>query len=112
MKLSTKEAEGITVVTLEGSVMGGPDAAALNDELHKLIEKHKKKIVLDLSNIRTMNSSGLAMMIEAHKIMKDAGGSLKIAAASKKIESLISMTKLSTIFELYPTVMKATSSFV
>ena len=111
MKLSTKEVDGITVFILEGSVIGGPDAASLNDALHKLVERNKNKVVLDLAEIQSMNSSGIAMMINALKIMKDAGGSMKIAAASKKIESLIEMTKLTTIFELYPTVKKAADSF-
>jgi hypothetical protein len=83
MKIATREADGITVVALEGSVLGGPDATALNDVLHKLVEKKKKKIVLDLA----------------------------IAAASKKSESLLVITKLSTVFTLYPSVKKAIGSF-
>jgi len=111
MKLSTSDVEGITVVVLEGSVLGGPDATALNDTLHKLVEKKKKKIVLDLAEVHTMNSSGLTMLIGALTTVRNAGGKLKIAAASKKIESLLVITKLSTVFELYPTIKKAIGSF-
>ena len=111
MKLSTREAEGVTVIALEGSVLGGPDATALNNELHKLVDKRKKKVVVDMSGVQSMNSSGLAMLIEAMKTMKDAKGDLKIAAATEKIESLMAMTKLTTIFELFPTVKKAVASF-
>ncbi|MGA2623459.1 MAG: STAS domain-containing protein [Bacteroidota bacterium] len=111
MKLLTREVEGVTVIALEGSVLGGPDATALNNELHKLVDKHKKKVVVDMSGVQSMNSSGLAMLIEAMKTMKDAKGDLKIAAATEKIQSLMAMTKLTTIFELYPTVKKAVASF-
>lgn len=111
MKLSSKEAEGVTVISLDGSVLGGPDATALNDELHRLVEKKRKNIVLDLSGVNTMNSSGLSMLIAALQTVKSAGGSLKIAAASKKIESLLVITKLSTVFELHPSVKKAVGSF-
>lgn len=111
MKLSNKEADGITVITLEGSVLGGPDATALNDELHRLVEKKKRNIVLDLSGVHTMNSSGLSMLIAALQTVKNAGGGLKIAAPSKKIESLLVITKLSTVFELHPTVKQAVASF-
>lgn len=111
MKLSTSETDGITIVSLEGSVLGGPDATALNDTLHKLVEKKKKKIVLNLSEVHTMNSSGLTMLIGALTTVRNAGGNLKIAAASKKIESLLVITKLSTVFELFPTLKKAISSF-
>jgi anti-sigma B factor antagonist len=111
MKLSTSETDGITIVALEGSVLGGPDATALNDTLHKLVEKKKKRIVLNLAEVHTMNSSGLTMLIGAMTTVRNAGGNLKIAAASKKIESLLVITKLSTVFELYPTLKKAISSF-
>jgi anti-sigma B factor antagonist len=111
MKLSSKEIDGITVIELEGNVLGGPDATALNDTLHQLIDKRKKKILLDISRVRTMNSSGLSMLINALTTMRNAGGDLKIAAASKKIESLLVITKLTTVFELYPTVKQAVNSF-
>ena len=111
MKLSAKETEHITIIQVEGNVMGGPDASALNEALHKLTEKKKKKIVLDLSGVKKMNSSGLGMLIGALTSVKNAGGVLKIAAASKKIESLLVITKLSTIFDLHPTVKHALESF-
>jgi anti-sigma B factor antagonist len=111
MKLSNKEIDGITVIELEGSVLGGPDATTLNDMLHSLTEKRKKKIVVDLSGVQGMNSSGLSMLITGLTTMKNAGGDLKIAAASKKIESLLAITKLTTVFELYPSVRKAIASF-
>ena len=111
MKLSTKEAEGIVIIELQGSVLGGPDAVALNDTLHKLVEKNKKRVVLDLSGVESMNSSGLGMLIGGLTTMRNVGGDLKIAAASKKIESLLVITKLSTVFELFPTIKKAISSF-
>ena len=111
MKLSIKEVEGITLIALDGSVLGGPDATALNDALHKLIEKGKNKIVLDLAGVETMNSSGLGMLIAALTTVRNAEGTLAIAAASKKIESLLVITKLSTVFDLIPTVKKAIESF-
>jgi len=111
MKLSTKEASGVTVIALDGNVLGGPDATALNDALHKLIEKKKKKVLVDLSGVQSMNSSGLSMLIGALQTMRNSGGELKIAAASKKIESLLVITKLSTVFELFPTVKQAIDSF-
>ncbi|MBA4311685.1 MAG: anti-sigma factor antagonist [Chlorobiaceae bacterium] len=111
MKLSAKETDGITIIALTGNVLGGPDATELNDTLHLLLEKKKKKIVVDLSGVESMNSSGLSMLISGLSTMRNAGGDLKIAAASKKIESLLVITKLSTVFDLYPTVKKAVASF-
>ena len=76
MKLSTREAEGVTVIALEGSVLGGPDATVLNDTLHKLAEKNKKRVLLDLSGVQTMNSSGLSMLIAALRMSHYAFGAI------------------------------------
>ncbi|HUN65876.1 MAG TPA: STAS domain-containing protein [Bacteroidota bacterium] len=111
MKLRTSELDGVVVIQLEGSVLGGPDATALNDALHKLLEKKKKQVVVDLADVETMNSSGLSMLINALNTMRKASGDMKLAAASKKIESLLVITKLSTVFEVHPTVKKAVGSF-
>ncbi len=111
MKLSTREIEGVIVIELGGSVLGGPDATELNNEIHKLIEKRKKKIVLDLSKVHTMNSSGLGMLIAALTALRNAGGDLLLAGASKKIETLLVITKLSTVFELFPAVKNAVANF-
>jgi anti-sigma B factor antagonist len=111
MKLSTSDVDGVIVIQLEGNVLGGPDATTLNDTLHKLVEKRKKKVVVDLSKVHTMNSSGLSMLINALTTMRNASGDLKLAAASKKIESLLVITKLSTVFEVHSSVKKAVVSF-
>lgn len=111
MKLSTNDVDGVIIIILEGNVLGGPDATTLNDTLHKLVEKRKKKIVVDLSKVQTMNSSGLSMLINGLTTMRNAGGDLKLAAASKKIESLLVITKLSTVFEVHSSVKKAVGSF-
>ena len=111
MKLKTKESNNVTVIELKGNVMGGPDATALNDELHKLIEQKKNKVVLDLHEVKFMNSSGLGMLIGSLTTMRNAGGDLKIACASEKIESLLIVTKLVTVFDHQESVEKAVASF-
>ncbi len=111
MKLSSRETEDVVVIELDGNVLGGPDATALNSEVHRFIEKKKKNVVLDLSRVQSMNSSGLGMLIAALTAVRNAGGDLLVAAASKKIESLLVITKLATVFELYPTVKSAIAAF-
>ncbi len=111
MKLATSDIDGVTVITLEGNVLGGPDATTLNDALHKLLEKRKKKVVVDLSDVEAMNSSGLGMLLNALQTMRNGGGDLKLASPSKKIESLLVITKLSKVFEVHASVKKAVGSF-
>jgi anti-sigma B factor antagonist len=111
MKFKTKEIKGVTVVELEGNVMGGPDASALNDFLHKLITEEKNHVVVDLKGVSFINSSGLGMLIGGLTTMRHSGGELKLARASKKVENLLEMTKLLKVFDLHKNVNNAVASF-
>jgi anti-sigma B factor antagonist len=111
MKLKTKEIKGVTVIELEGNVIGGPDVTALNDYLHKLIAEDKKKVVIDLKMVSFINSSGLGMLIGGLTTMRNSGGDLKLVRASKKVEHLLEVTKLLKVFDLHKNVNDATASF-
>ena len=111
MKVKTVEQYGAVVIELKGNFMGGPEAQEFSDELHKLIDDGKKNVVIDLAETKFMNSSGLGMLISGYTTMKNGGGSLKLANATEKIESLLVITKLITIFEHYPSVDEAVKSF-
>ena len=111
MKIKTSEKYEAVVIELKGNVMGGDDTKEFNDLLHKLIDEGKKNIVLDLSEVKFMNSSGLGMLISGLTTMKKSEGSLKLAGTTEKIESLLIITKLITIFESYDSVDEALKSF-
>ncbi len=111
MKTKVNERYEAVVIELKGNVMGGEDTKEFNDLLHKLIDEGKKNIVVDLSDVKFMNSSGLGMMIGGLTTMKKAGGNLKLARVTEKIESLLIITKLITIFEFFENVDDAIKSF-
>jgi anti-sigma B factor antagonist len=111
MKFKTVQHGPVSVIELEGNLMGGPDATTLNSKLHELIEAGKKNVVVDLGGVQFMNSSGLGQLIAGVRAMKTAGGDLKIANTSAKISALIKITKLTSIFETYDSVQKALESF-
>ncbi|HEY6905910.1 MAG TPA: STAS domain-containing protein [Ignavibacteriaceae bacterium] len=111
MKTKVNERYEAVVIELKGNVMGGEDTKEFNDLLHKLIDEGKKNVVVDLSDVKFMNSSGLGMMIGGLTTMKKTGGNLKLARVTEKIESLLIITKLITIFEFYDNVDDAIKSF-
>ncbi len=111
MKIKTTEKYNAVVIELKGNVMGGEDTKNFNEYLHNLIEKGKKNIVIDLSGVKFMNSSGLGMLIGALTTVKKADGQLKLARVTDKIESLLIITKLITIFESFDTVEEAVETF-
>jgi anti-sigma B factor antagonist len=111
MKLKTIEKYEAVVLEIKGNVMGGDDTKKFNELLHKLIDENKKNVVIDLSGVQFMNSSGLGMLIGGLTTMKKANGYFKLAGITEKIESLLIITKLITIFETYEDVEAAIKSF-
>lgn len=111
MNYKINERYNCVVIEFKGDVMGGPDTVKLNEQLHKLIDEGKKNVVVDLSKVKFMNSSGLGMLIGALTTMRNAGGDLRIANATDKIESLLMITKLITVFQHFKSVDEAAASF-
>ncbi|MGF1670008.1 MAG: STAS domain-containing protein [Balneolaceae bacterium] len=111
MSFNISERYNCVVIELKGNIMGGPDAVTLNEKLHELIEQGKTNIVVNLSKVKFMNSSGLGMLIGALTTMRKAGGDLRIANATDKIESLLVITKLITVFKHYKSLDEAIKSF-
>jgi anti-sigma B factor antagonist len=111
MSFNTSERYSSVVIEFKGNVMGGPDAVSLNEKLHELIDAEKTNIVVDLGKVKFMNSSGLGMLIGALTTMRKAGGDLRLAKATDKIESLLIVTKLITVFKHYKSVEEAAASF-
>jgi anti-sigma B factor antagonist len=111
MKVKQVEKYGAVVIELKGNVMGGPEAQEFSDLLHKLLEEGKKNVIIDLSETKFMNSSGLGMLISGYTTVKNGGGAMKLANATEKIESLLVITKLITIFEHFTSVDEAVESF-
>lgn len=111
MGFNVSERYNCVVIEFKGNVMGGPDAVSLNDKLHELIGDEKTNVVVDLSKVKFMNSSGLGMLIGGLTTMRKAGGDLRIANATDKIESLLIITKLITVFKHFKSVDEAVKSF-
>ena len=111
MKIKTTEKYEAVVIELKGNVMGGDDTKEFNELLHKLIDEEKTRIIIDLADVKSMNSSGLGMLIGGLTTVKKANGQYKLANVTEKIESLLIITKLITIFETYDSVDAAVESF-
>lgn len=111
MNFSISERYNCVVLEFKGNVMGGPDAVALNEQLHSFIDLGKKNVIVDLARVNFMNSSGLGMLIGGLTTMKNAGGDLRICNATDKIESLLMITKLITVFQHFKSLDEAVASF-
>jgi anti-sigma B factor antagonist len=111
MNYSVDERYNAVVIKLKGNVMGGPDGSKLHDTLHELKDNGKKNVVADLGKVKFMNSSGLGMLISGMTTMRNAGGDLRLANVADRIQSLLIITKLITVFKHYDSVEEAVESF-
>jgi len=111
MKLTVKEHDKVVIFELKGKIMGGPDAAVFHNTLKEHIAAGRRRFIIDLAKVDWMNSSGLGILISGLTTIRNAGGELKLAKVSDKIESLLMITKLITVFETYSALEDALMSF-
>ena len=101
----------IAILTLKGKMMGGPDMQELHDHIKGLMSDGVNKVVADLGRVKWLNSSGLGTLMGALTTLRNEGGDLKLAHTSDKINSLLMITKLMSIFETYDDVEDALKAF-
>jgi len=111
MKMNVITKESVVIIELKGKIMGGPDATLLNDKLHELIDSGQNKVIVDLSKVNWMNSSGLGILIGGLTTLRNNEGDLKLSGVTERIENLLIITKLITVFETFETLEEAVQSF-
>jgi len=110
MKIKEHIENHVAVLALSGKMMGGPETNALHDHIRGLINDGIKKVVIDLSGVKWINSSGLGVLMAAMTTLKNADGIMKLANVAEKVESLLMITQLMRIFETFDTVERAIAS--
>ena len=103
----SKPSSSSAVVTFPKEVIGGPEAMELSHIIRECIAEGRTVIVLDLEDVSIMNSSGLGMLVSSLTTVRKQGAKLCLAAIPEKVTSLLAMTQLSQIFDVYPTVSEA-----
>ena len=111
LKMTNSEVDGTSVVTLGGRIVLGEESQALRQELKSLIAEGKKKIVLNMDNIKYIDSAGLGILVAAHVCAKVQGASLILSNLGTKFQELLQLTKLVTVFEVCNTEAAAVASF-
>lgn len=111
MKLTDRVQNGVVILEPMGKIMGGPDASLLHDRLYDYIKQDKKRVVIDLAQVDWMNSTGLGILISGYTTLRNNEGQLKLANVTDKIQSLLTITKLVSVFEAFDSVEDAIKSF-
>lgn len=112
MKISQKSVNGVCVMAFDGPITLGPEGSErLNDVIRKLVQDGERKIVLNLASVPYMDSAGLGSVVNAYTTVRKHDGDLKLAAVTKKLNDLLVITKLATVFESYDTEAAAVEAY-
>jgi anti-sigma B factor antagonist len=111
MKIEVHEINSIVVLKVGGNLMGGPETMAIHEKVKELIKENKKSVVIDLSKVSWMNSSGLGTLMGCMTSLRNANGELKLSGVTEKVKNLFIITKLITLFDTYDTEADAVKAF-
>jgi anti-sigma B factor antagonist len=112
MKIKERMIGEVAVLDISGKIMGGPpDSQEFKDAIYKHLDKGTTKVVVNMAEVKRMNSSGLGILIQGLTSLRNKGGNMKLAGINDTMEGILVMTKLNTIFETYGTAEGAASSF-
>jgi anti-sigma B factor antagonist len=111
LSISNKQVGDVSVVALRGRIVLGEGSGALRERLKNLVDDGKKKIVLNMANVTYIDSAGLGTLVAAHVSAKKEGTALLLSDLGNKFHEVLQVTRLLTIFNVYPTEDEAISSF-
>jgi anti-sigma B factor antagonist len=111
LKIKRRTEDDVVILEVSGKVMGGPDADRFKAEIAELASGGAKKLLIDLSDVPWMNSSGVGILISAYTSMKNAGAQVKFLNINERVKSILMVTKLLTVFESYYSREDALASF-
>lgn len=111
MKITRTDKASVAVLTVSGKLMGGPDADAFQAHLKQILEEGRRKILVDLGDVSWVNSTGLGILIAGHSTVSKAGGEMKLCKVSRRVDSILMVTRLNMIFESYADEAQALASF-
>ena len=111
LELNERQAGDVTILDMNGSVRMGEGAISLRNSIRALGEQGKKKILLNLSGVKNIDSSGIGELIANYTTISRDGGQLKLLNLTDKIQNLLVITKLLTVFDSYDNEAEALNSF-
>ena len=111
MQIAERESGAVTVLDLSGRITMGEDGNLLKDKLQSLLHQGKKNILFNLAQVSYVDSAGLGAIVSAYTTVTREGGALKLANVTKKLQDLLSITKLLTVFETFDSEDEALRSY-
>ncbi len=111
LAIGERDSDGVTVLDLSGRVTLGEESQQLRNKIREVLAEGKTRVVLNLANVRHIDSSGLGTLVSGYTSAQSLGASVKLASLTNKIREQLNITKLVTVFDVYDTVEDAIKSF-
>jgi anti-sigma B factor antagonist len=111
MQIHQRVVGDVTVIDINGKMTLGEGDELLRDKVNSLIQQGQKKLVLNLAEVPYIDSAGLGEIVRTYTTVSRQGGALKLLSLTKRIQDLLAITKLLTIFETFDTEAEAVKSF-
>jgi anti-sigma B factor antagonist len=111
MQIHQRSVGDVTIIDLNGKMTLGEGDELLRDKVNSLIAQGQKKLVLNLAEVPYIDSAGLGEIVRTYTTVSRQGGVLKLLSLTKRIQDLLAITKLLTIFETFDTEDEAIKSF-
>jgi anti-sigma B factor antagonist len=101
----------VTVLDMDGNIRIGESNVALKKAIGRLVDEGRNQIVLNLARVPYIDSSGLGELISGHITLNNKGGQIKLLNPTKRLQELMTITNLLTMFDVYEDESKAVDSF-
>jgi anti-sigma B factor antagonist len=111
MTIQERVVGSVTVLDLEGKMVLGDGDTLLKDKIHSLVFQERKNIVLNLGHVSYMDSSGLGALVASFVTAKNNGGQVKLLNLTGRLQDLLAIAKLLTVFETFDSEADAVRSF-
>jgi len=111
VKLTTRQVGDVTVIDADGRITLGEGSTAFREKIKELLGANNKKILVNMANITYIDSSGIGELVSSFTTTTNAGGALKLLSLGKRVQDLLQITKLYTVFETFDDEAAAVRSF-
>ena len=101
LNISERQAGDVTILDLDGKVTLGEGSVALRTAIRRLLGEGKNKILLNLAGVGYIDSSGIGELVSSFTAVNKEGGQLKLLKLTQKIQDLLAITKLLTVFDVF-----------
>ena len=109
--MKQRQVGNIVILSPKGYLTGGDETEELEQTIRSLGEGGNKHLVINLAETQHLNSTALGVLISAHSNYVRRGGQMKLCSVDKRIENIFVITKLSLVFDVYPSEEQAIASF-